>query len=299
MSSGDEWTSSIVITKGKLNKMTIISGLAAYIAGLTKAQNQVFLPQDTGSGLVAYNLYAYNGTNLVSLSNPAHSHSGQNDGGQQAFMAYANSKLIDTIAFRHLINRVANYIVTNDGAGTTTTDDNTTQPDSIKHNVAAVLNGRSYVKIDAEKVDFTEQIMLACLFDLNTTTSLVWSMGCNCENPGDTNDTIRKILFEYCSSVNANIFIACADGTTRTSTDTGIAIGTAPRHYKFLYTPAVKVDWQIDSTLGIKTTNVPSSGAGTDKSRGFICGIKTTASALSTANMFGPRVIFKAADTIF
>jgi hypothetical protein len=296
--SGNEWTSSIVITRGKLNQMTIVSGLASYIAGLTKQVNEVYLPQDTGSGLTAYNLYAWDGSVMKNLSNPIHGHSSDTDGGQQPFMAYQNSKWIDTIAFRHLRARVAEYLVQNDGAGTTTTDDTTTQPDSIKHNVAAVSAGRSYVKIDSEKVDFTAQIMLACLVKINTLTSLVWAMSVNGEWPGDTNDAIRKLVFEYCTSVNTHIFVAAADGTTRTSTDTGITLDANAHHYKFLYTPAVKMDWAVDATLGIKTTNVPASGAGTVKDKGFVEGIKTTASALSTANMFGPRVIFRAADTL-
>ena len=297
--SGNEWTSSIVVTRGKLNQMTIISGLASYINGLTKAKNQVYLPEDTGSGMVAYNLYGYDGTQLRNLSNPIHGHSSDSDGGQQPFMAYQNSKWIDTIAFRHLRARVAEYLVQNDGAGTTTTDDNTTQPDSIKHNVAAVASGRSYVKIDSEKVDFTAQILMAVLVKINTLTNLVWSCGVNTEWTGDTNDTIRKVLFEYCTSVNTHIFVAAADGTTRTSTDTGVTLDANAHHYKFLYTPAVKMDWGIDATLGIKTTNVPASGAGTVKDKGFVEGIKTTASALSTGNMWGPRVIFRAADTLF
>jgi hypothetical protein len=297
--SGNEWTSSIVITRGKLNQMTIISGLAAYISGLTKAKNQVYLPEDSGSGLVQYNLYGYDGSQLRNLSNPIHGHSSDIDGGQQPFMAYQNSKWIDTIAWRHLgIAKVAHYLVQNDGAGTTTTDDTTTAPDSIKHNVAAVASGRSYVKIDAVKVDFTAQIVLMCLVKINTLTNLVWNMGSNCEWVGDTNDTIRKLLFEYCTSVNTHIFVAAADGTTRTSTDTGVTLDANAHHYKFLYTPAVKMDWAIDATVGIKTTNVPTGGSGTDLTKGFVEGIKTTASALSTANMYGPRVVYRAVDVL-
>jgi hypothetical protein len=300
MGAGDEWTSSLVVTRGKLNQMTIVSGLASYINGLTKSKNRVYLPEDSGGGLTAYNLYAYDGAAMKNLSNPVHGHSSDLDGGQQAYQAYLNTKLVDTIAFRHLgIAKVANYLVQNDGAGTTTTDDTTTGPDSIKHNVAAVLNGRSYIKIDAEKVDFTQQAMLACLVKINTLTNLVWSMGINTEWTGDTNDTIRKLLFEYCTSVNTHIFVAAADGTTRTSTDTGITLDANDHHYKFLYTPAVKMDWQIDTTVGIKTTNVPTSGSGTDTTKGFVEGIKTTNSALSTANCYSPRVIYKAVDTIY
>lgn len=41
MADGDEWGSTIVVTRSKLNQMTILSGLSAYLNGLTKKKNQV------------------------------------------------------------------------------------------------------------------------------------------------------------------------------------------------------------------------------------------------------------------
>lgn len=300
MGIGDEWTSSQIVTRGKLNQMTVVSGLAAYINGLTKSKNRIYLPEDAGGGLNAYNLYAYDGSAMRNLSNPPHGHSGDTDGGTIAYGGYLNSKWIDTIALFLLRARVAEYIVTNDGAGSSSADDNTTTPDSIKMTAGAALNGRSYNKLQGQKVDFNYQIFLACLQKIVTITNVSWNLGCNCEWAGDTADVIRKINWDFCTSVNGHYFIVSADGTTRTSTDTGVTVVTGQEDYlKFLFTPAVKVDWAVNTTIGIKTTNVPASGNGTDKTKCFTTGIKTTNSAQSIANHFGPRLIYRAYDTMY
>jgi hypothetical protein len=300
MGIGDEWTSSQIVTRGKLNQMTVVSGLAAYINGLTKSKNRIYLPEDAGGGLNAYNLYAYDGSVMRNLSNPPHGHSGDTDGGTIAYGGYLNSKWLDTIALFLIRARTAEYIVTNDGAGSSTADDNTTTPDSMKHTAGAVANGRSYIKLQGEKVDFNYQIYLACLVKITTITNVSWNMGVNCEWAGDTADVIRKVNFDFCTSVNGNYFIVSADGTTRTSTDTGYTVvSTGDDFMKFLFTPAVKIDWAIDNIIGIKTTNVPASGNGTDRTKCFTTGIKTTASAQSIANNFGPRLICRAYDQLY
>lgn len=296
--SGMAWDETVVISKGKLNQKEIMTGSSSALAALTNVVAQVHLPQDTGSGYLGYNLYAWNGTIDVNLSNPPHTHVGLTTGGDFQNIVYGNSKLVDTLRLYYYRPLIADWAVTND-AGNTTAEDGTTNPASIKTTMAATLNNRSYAQWTGQKIDFAFPITMLVSVKFNTlVTSFAWNFGVNCELVGDVTDNTNKMGWEICTSVNANYFIFAANGSARTGTDTGLVSDTTnERALKFYYTPATNIVWQVGSTSGTKTTSVPSSGASTSRTQVMRNGEKTTAAAAKGFSWWGPRLCYIANDT--
>ncbi|HTH23135.1 MAG TPA: hypothetical protein VL854_13030 [Nitrososphaeraceae archaeon] len=298
--SGNVWDNTIVVSKTKLNQMNIISGTSAYLAGLSNVVNQVHLPQDTGSGYIAYNLFAWDGATDQNLSNPKHGHAGNTSGGDFQNIVFQNSKVMDTLRLYHYRPLIADWAITND-AGNTTAEDATTDPDSIKTTMAATLNNRSYAQYHNQKIDFAGPISLLVAVKFNTlVTSMSWNFGVNCELVGDVTDNNNKMGWEICTSVNGNYFIFAANGSTRVGTDTGVASDTTnERALKFYYTPASKIDWKVGpSTSGVKTTGVPSTGISSSRTQVMRNGQKTTAAAAKSFNWWGPRLVYLTGDTL-
>jgi hypothetical protein len=296
--SGSAWDETIVISKGKLNQMTVISGTSAYLAGLADVTNQIHLPADTGNGYTAYNLFAWDGSINRNLSNVAHGHTSLVTGGDYQNIVYQNSKLVDTIRLWYYRPLVADWAITND-AGNTTAEDAATDPDSIKTTMAATLNNRSYAQWHGQKIDFAFPISFQAVVKFNTLiTSFAWNYGVNCELVGDVTDNANKMGWEICTTVNANYFIFAANGSARTGTDTGLVSDTTnERALKFYYTPATNIVWQVGATSGTKTTSVPSTGASTSRTQVIRNGEKTTAAAAKGFNWWGPRLLYVASDS--
>ena len=299
--SGNVWDHTIVISKGKLNQMTIISGTSTYLAGLGNVVNQVHLPTDTGNGYIAYNLFAWDGSADKNLSNPIHTHSSSASGGDQTQLYYSNSRVIDTLALWLNRVRIADWAASVIDSGCTAADDSSTTPDSIKDTVGTTINTRVINYFDNLLVRYDDPIYFETMVKFNTLlTNMVWNMGVDPEDVGDSNTVDLKAIFEYCSSVNGNYFIATSDGTTRTSSDTGVALDTTnERMLKFLVTPTVKTDWKVNTTVGIKSTNVPDTGNSPNRSGIAKAGQKTTASSASKSfNHWGIRLIYTAGEIL-
>lgn len=298
--SGNVWDHTIVISKGKLNQMTIISGTSAYLSGLSNVVNQVHLPTDTGSGYIAYNLFAWDGSADKNLSNPVHTHSSSASGGDLTQIGYGNSRVIDMQMW--LCPIAANWGWKNTiDSGCTIADDTSTAPDSILITVGTTINTRAFGSIDNLAIRYDDPIYFETMVKFNTLlTNMVWSAGVDPESVGDSNSTALKAIFEYCSSVNGNYFIATSDGTTRTSSDTGVALDTTnERMLKLLVTPTVKTDWKVNTTVGLKTTNVPDTGNSGDRLGVVKMGQKTTAASASKSfNHWGCRLIYTAGEIL-
>ena len=299
--SGNAWDNTIVISKGKLNQMTIISGTSSYLSGLANVVNQVHLPSDTGSGYIAYNLFSWDGSVDRNLSNPVHTHAGISTGGDLTQIYYNNSRIIDTLPLWLTRVKKADWRDQTVDSGCSIADDSATTPDSIKITVGTTINTRAIEAWDGLAVRYDDPIYFETMVLFNTAiTSMVWNAGVDPEDVGDSNSTALKAIFEYCSSVNSNYFIATSDGTTRTSSDTGVALDTTnERMLKFMVTPTVKTDWKVFTTVGIKTTNVPDTGNSSDRSSIIKMGQKTTASSAGkSVNHWGARLIYTAGEIL-
>lgn len=299
--SGTVWDSTIVISKGKLNQMTTISGTSSYLNGLADVTNQIHLPTDTGSGYTAYNLFAWDGSANRNLSNPIHNHSGSTSGGEQCQIAYGNPRMIDTMALFMQRVRKADWIDEIVDAGCSIADDTSTSPDSMKITVGTTINTRAIQAWDSMEVIYDNPIYFEVVNLFNTLiTNMVWNMGVDPEQVGDANNTDLKAIFEYCSATNSNYFVGTSDGTTRTAQDTGLLADTTnQRHLKLLVTPTVKTDWKVHTTVGVKTTNVPDTGNSPNRQGIFRAGQKTTAaSAGKSFNWWGTRLIYSMGGAI-
>lgn len=299
--SGNVWDNTIVISKTKLNQMTIISGTSAYLSGLSNVTNQVHLPTDTGSGYIAYNLFTWNGSADVNLSNPVHSHSGINSGGDETQIAAGHQRLIDTQALFMIRCKKADWIDQIVDSLCTLADDSTTQPDSIKLTVGSSINTRVVEYWDGMEAIFDNPMYYTTVVKFNTLlTNMVWITGVDVEDVGDAGSGALKVGFEHCSSVNGNYHVVSADGTTRTASDTGVALDTTnERQLRAFVTPTVKTDWKVHTTVGVKTTNVPDTGNSPDRGGIMKHGIKTTVSSGGkSVNHWGSRLIYSAAGAM-
>ena len=298
--SGDQWSETIVISKTKLNQMSIISGLSSYLSGLPNVKNQVHLPEDTGNGYTAYNLSAWDGSARKNLSNPIHNHSSSTSGGDQAQMAYGNPRVIDTNHLWMTFLDVLAWKITAD-SGCSIAIDTSTTPDSLKITTGTTINTRAYANLDNLIVRFDDPLFFMTMVHFNTAiSSMVWNFGYEAENVGDAGSGSLKALFEYCSAVNSNYFIASADGTTRTASDTGVALDTTnDRMLRFLVTPNSKTDWKIAGTLGIKSTNVPDTGNSPDRVGVVKTGQKVTAgTAGKSVSYWGCRLVYTVGEIL-
>jgi hypothetical protein len=265
MSLGDSWSNTTPASSSKLNVTNVISGTGAYLATLDKTRHKIFVCTSTGSGFTVNHVYLCNidGLSVTDITDvDVHTHSGSSSGGGYDNIIRANMNIFDTGAYL-LTNPFKSKWVEDVSVTGVITDhtDGTTFERSIKLDTGATSASTASIKQVGLEWDCTKESGYKCLHRIETATSIAIKEGFNMENLDVANDNERKYGHEVCTTVNNNWFATSADGTTRSSSDTGTAMNTNRTSFRAECTPSSpKIDLYIDEgTVFTKSSNIPTT----------------------------------------
>lgn len=292
MGIGDYWSDQTPIAVSKLNQMTIVSGSGAYLATIVPvAVGMVVSCTADGSIFKKNHLYVWDGFNWIDATHIIHTHSDDNTGGSLLTIRKGNTKYFDTHERYIIFPQKVDYIQTID-SGASITDDSTGGEYSIKLDSGTTNGSGATIRLPAMKVDFSKELMLQTKLKLGNITTLATKIGPNMETPTAADNNSVKVGIESCTATLANWLLRSADGSSHTSTDTGVAMSTSQIGFKLMHFPSIpRVDLYIDaSTTAVqKTTFVPTTGnALNDNFCKF--GIKNSSAASRTLFCYGFRM---------
>ena len=263
MPANDEWTDQTAGAASKLNAMTVIGGTGTYLATLTAvAAGQIIACHTDGSIFKATHLYMWTGSAWVDITNTPHTHIDDNTGGDLVSLWKANSKFMDSGAKYLNYPIKADWIQVTD-TGAAITDDSTSSEYSIKLDSGSTNGSGAHIRLPALKIDFSKKLFWQTKIKLGSTTSLATKLGPNMESTSAADNNNSKVGIESCTTQGTNWLIKAANGTTFSTTDTGIAMTTSQLGVKLEHYPSTpKVDVYLDtaSTAATKTTHVPTTG---------------------------------------
>jgi hypothetical protein len=308
MSLGDSWTETTTGSPSKLNLTTVIHGSGAYLATLDKSKHKIVICTSSGSGFTVDHAYLANNAadEWLDLSDvDEHDHYDTSGGGSYNAILRRNTHILDT-GIRGISNLTADSTglyrqsVSGTGAHTTQTD-GTTAERYIEADTGGTISSTTSIHTPINlSVDFTLDSNWRCKHQIQTATSLALKTGMGMESLSASDDNNRKYGAEICTTVNSNWFAASANGTTRSSSDTGEAMTTnkrAVQAYCFPDTP--KFDLHIENFVTYtKTSNIPTTSAANEPSRGaiFRYSTKNNTGASRKFNFYGARIIYATND---
>ena len=309
MSLGDEWTETTAGSASKLNQVTITYGTGAYLSGLDKSKHKIVICTSTGSGFTVDHAYMANAAadEWLDLSDvDEHFHTDSTTGGAFGDMIANNFSVVDSgiIGLSNLTADSTGFYrqaVTGTGAWSTQTDGTTFE--RFMRASTGATNGSTlstHTPINLS-LDFTKTVKFAFKHQINTATSLALKSGIGMENLASADDNDRKVGAEICTTVNSNWFAASANGTTRSSSDTGEAMTTNKRSIIGIFDAAnAEYNQYVENAvLFTKTSNLPTTAASNQPSRGsiFRYTVKNNTGSDRTFDFFGARIVYTEGDS--
>ena len=307
MGLGDEWTETTAGSASKLNQVTLTWGTGTYLAGLDKTKHKLAFCTATGSGLTINHLYvaSTDGTEWLDLSDVnEHLHQDSASGGSFENVLVNNADVIDSGIFG-VTNLTADstgmyrQAVSGTGAHTTQTD-GTTFERYIQADTGGTVSSTTSIHSPINlNVKFSKASMFEVKHKINTATSLAIKTGYGMENLSASDDNTRKYGAEVCTTVNNNWFAASANGTTRSSSDTGIAMTTNKKNIGCILDETVpQIELHVEGSAYTKTSNIPTNASANEPSRGavFRYTTKNNAGSSRTFNFYGARLIYSIED---
>jgi len=306
MSLGDAWTETTPGSPSKLNLTNVIFGTGAYLASLDKSKHKLLVCTATGSGFTLDHVYlcSTDGLSVTDLSDTnIHTHTSSTSGGDFINILFDNTEVMDTAA-RGFSNLTADSTglyrqsVSGTGAWSTQTDGTTSErylQASTGATTASTLSTHTPINLN---VDWTKNNAFSIKHKINTATSLALKTGIGMENLASADDNTRKYGGEICTTVNSNYFAASANGTTRSSSDTGIAMVTDKDNLAGYFYAGIKFDLYIAASSYTKTSNLPTTSSTNEPSRGaiFRYTVKNNTGADRTFNFYGARIVYSVSD---
>lgn len=243
------------------------------------------IPTTTFGGLIANVTYVplYNAsfvrTGWKAVSG-MHDHSSDTDvdGGSFLNIKFANIENVQEIT-RWLSPIPEDFVVTKVGTGTLTK-----VTSGAEGYLQLITSGASNDLITAlatgPRLEWDTLMSLQLKMDISNNSSLLARLGINTDRVEDAQDTARRQMgMEACDGHGTNWVIINANGNTSSlvPTATSAALAEGGRTgYALVHIPATEVRLYKDGvSVGVSTTNVASS-SGSDSSRLFIWGLKTT-----------------------
>lgn len=308
MGLGDAWTEATAGSAAKLNVSTVVFGSGAYLATLNKQLHKILVCTSTGSGFTLDHVYlcSFDGTQALDLSDVnEHSHTDSSTGGAFENVLWNNTDTMDSGLFG-LTNLTADSTgmyrqsVSGTGAHTTQTD-GTTAERYIQADTGGTVSSTTSIHTPINlNVKFTKKSAFEFKHKINTATSLALKAGYGMENLSASDDNNRKYGAEICTTVNSNWFAASANGTTRSSSDTGHAMTTNKRNVAcYLDETVPEIILYVEGESGFtKTSNIPTSQSDNQPSRGalFRYSTKNNAGSSRTFNFYGARLVYTTED---
>jgi len=303
MSLGDAWA----LTPGsssKMNKVTIISGTGSYLAGLTKSNHTILVCTSTGSGFTLDHVYlcTNDGLSVIDISDVnEHTHVSSGTGGFFTGVLAGNVDVFDTGTYFTLEPYKAKWNTFTDNSATISDDnDGTTGEPSIKIDSGATNGSTGSINQRGLEMNVAQDSFFKTMQRFGTASSLAEKVGFGMESLNAVNNNRRKYGYEICTTVNNNFFITSADGTTRSSSDSGIAFNTSRTSYRVEHYPATpKIDMYINEGIVFtKTTNVPTTYLSDEPKPDeiFRVSFKNSTAASRTLFLYGCRFVYNGSN---
>jgi hypothetical protein len=283
--SDGDFLSSTVLNNATVHKMT-----GAEIFALTTADTipgYLVYCTATGNGFTLDNLYKMNETNttweVVGLE--THTHTSTSGGGLYDVL---RANMHTTYSYDNLCPTAdIFYQATGTGGGGTITH---SEINGVEINSSATSGGYATVTLAGVNMTFSQasatQVKLRATSATNFTQTRI---GIGAEHANEANTTVRKQLFEGCSSSGVNWLVASSDGTTRSTLSTSSAVATGGRDGYLIENTIANITFEVNGTLSAtKTTNVPTTGD--TASILFRCGVKNTAAENKQLYLAGLRI---------
>jgi hypothetical protein len=247
----------------RLNKMTVPILTGAEIAALDKSLHRLVICRSTGSGFTVDHVYLANTAadawiDLSSVS--SHTHTDSTTGGSIASIFDANWLYTDLFLSRTTDLVKAAWIQTVTGTGSIEdATDGTTGERSIRLRPNATSGSGSTISYPHISLDFSKNAYYETKVRIETATSLAFHTGVNADDVTAADSNTRKFNAEVCTTTNSNWFLRTANGTTNSTSDTGVAISTSRTWLYIAHLPSVpETDLYLDdNTVFQKTTHIP------------------------------------------
>jgi hypothetical protein len=296
MGIGDAWLKT-AFSDAKGNKMTIISGTGAYLAGVTKANHTLLVCTSTGSGFTINHVYLCNadGTTVTDLADIVGS-----GGASVIDLFIPDPKFYDLMLTKTNDLDRANWIQTTTSTATIANDtDGSDFSRSIKLLTGATSGSGATISYPHLQNDFSKTSMFQFKIRFSATTALAYHGGVGADDVTAADSNTVKYNAEVCTVTNGNWWLRSASGSANSTSDTGIAfttsrVGIRIEHYPTLGTP--RADMYVGAgTVLQKTSNIPVSGATADVNL-IKHSLKNSAAADKNAYIYGTRLRYTISD---
>ena len=149
------------------------------------------------------------------------------------------------------------------------------------------------------QIDFSKRSFFQFKARIETMTALALHSGVNCDTVTAVDTNTQKYSAEICTTTNTHWFLRSANGTDKTSSDTGVVatanrVGVRIEHLPDLGTP--EVDMYVDaSTIFQKTSHVPITGASADNNL-IKHSVKNSTAGDRPYHVYGSRIGYYVSD---
>lgn len=278
--NGGPWSTTTPASVARKNLTSVMSGPGSDLAALNKAEHSLMKCTQTGSGLIVNHLYLVSAdfTSLIDIAGiPVHTHTSSADGGTFVDLFRENPSFCDLRLSRPADIKKAEWIQTIALGGTAEDNvDGGTGELSIRLRPNVTLGGASSINYPHSKIDFSKPSVFQTKVRFETASNLACHNGVNADLVTDVDSNTAKYNAEVCTVTNNNWFLRTATGTTKTTSDTGIAMTASRTAIRIEHLPTIapaECDMYInatgtipavDGTVFQKTSDIPVTGRSSD-----------------------------------
>jgi hypothetical protein len=303
--NGGPWSTATPASVARQNLTSVITGPGSDLAGLNKAEHSLFRCTVTGSGLIINHLYLVSADfqSLIDVSGIiSHDHSSTAEGGAYIDILRQNSKVIDLALTRTTDLKKASWNETATLSGTAEDFIDATFFDrSIRLRTNATLGGGYMITYPHLKMDFSKRSFFQCKVRIeNSVVTEALRSGVNADSISVADTNTQKYNVEVCTVTNNNWQLRCANGTSKSMSDTGTAATTSRtglliKHFPDFTTP--EIDLYIGAgTVFAKTSDVPITGSSSDATL-ISHSIKNSAATDKQYHIFASRLVYSVLDS--
>lgn len=285
----------------RLNKMTVPILTGAEISALDKTLHRLVICRSTGSGFTVDHLYMANtaADAWIDVSATlAHNHSSSTEGGTVDIIYRNNPLYCDLWLTKTDDIKKAQWIETVTGTGTVEdATDGTTGERSIRLRPNGTSGSGSTISYPHLQLDFSKPSFFQTKVRIETASSLAFHTGVGADDVTAADSNTIKFNAEICTATNNNWFLRTANGTTNSTSDTGIAMTTNRTKLKIHHIPATpEALLYVDNNNAFqKTTHIPLTGATADNNL-IKHSIKNSTAADRPIHIYGSRLSFTISD---
>jgi hypothetical protein len=304
MTIGSAWTETTPASVSKLNFMELVSGTGAELAALDKTKHRLVTCTSTGSGFILDHVYLFSTDGTTSLDITAslpHNHGSDTTGGfyidilrdgNPSFVDLWLTKATDLYEASWASPVYWNKTVTSTGTVENFTD-GTTGERAIRLRPNGTSGSGSTINYPHLKLDFTKESFFQTKLQIETTTSIALHTGINADDVTAADSNTVKYNAEVCTVTNNNWFLRSADGSSTSTSDSGIAMSANRVSIMVKHFPGSPLlQLHVDQAAAFeKSSNVPTTGETSDNNL-IKHSVKNSTAADRPLKMYGCRVAY-------